>query len=184
MNDKSINCGLFWLHCGFIDSNRRFQTTIKTCLLAGSILFQISLLKAQSPIPIVISSKVPNELNPENGGAPNATPDQAAAFAWQEFIALNWPAGPQEGMPNQRDTPSAQYNFGDPKATGPLVWETLRGKVEIFPGINSPPGYPGTNRDPSFGYDSLPQYNYSVPVPAGDPSQALGFCLRALSAAV
>jgi hypothetical protein len=33
------------------------------------------------------------------------TPYQAAAFAWQEFIALNWPAGPQEGKPNQREAP-------------------------------------------------------------------------------
>jgi hypothetical protein len=131
--------------------------------------------KAQSPIPITISSSVPNELNPGNGGAPKATPEQAAAFAWQEFIALNWPAGPQAGQPNQREMPSSQYGFGDPRFTGPLVWETFRGKVEIFPGTpnpSTPPGYPGVNDDISFGYDALPEYRYAQSVPPADPSQA------------
>jgi hypothetical protein len=128
-------------------------------------------MEAQTPVPIVVSSKVPGELNPDGGGAPSATPEQAAAFAWQEFIALNWPAGPQEGKPNQRDTPSTELKFGDPKATGPLVWETFRGKAEIFPGSGSPPGYPGNN-DPSLGYDALPQYNYTKPIPPADPNQA------------
>lgn len=41
-------------------------------------------------IPITISSSVPNELNESGGGAPKATMQQAAAFAWQEFVALNW----------------------------------------------------------------------------------------------
>jgi hypothetical protein len=113
-------------------------------------------------IPISISSQVPNELNPDNGGAPNATPAQAAAFAWQEFIALNWPAGPQNGQPGQRETPSSG-TFGDPSYQGPLVWHTFRGKVEIFPGQNNPPGYPGLGpTDTSYGYDALPQYNYLI----------------------
>src|ERR1039458_5550358 len=80
----------------------------------------------------------PTELNPQGGGAPKATFDQAADFSWQEFIALNWPAGPQQGNPGQRDTPSSTCRFGDPACTGPLVWQTFRGKVEIFPGNSSP----------------------------------------------
>ena len=114
---------------------------------------------------IRVSSTVPPELNPPflktSGGAPDATPAQAAAFAWQEFIALNWPAGPQQGKADQRDTPSSPCRFGDPECTGPTVWETFRGKVEIFPGAGKPPGYHGTNGDPSFGYDALPQYHYA-----------------------
>ena len=47
---------------------------------------------------------------------------------------MNWPAGLQEGKSNQRDTPSTTVGFGDPKYTGPTVWQTFRGKVEIFPG--------------------------------------------------
>ncbi|WP_133118100.1 hypothetical protein [Burkholderia ubonensis] len=133
---------------------------------------------------IQISSSVPSELNPpfndKGGGAPTATPEQAAAFAWQEFIALNWPAGPQEGKIGQRDAPSSKYRFGDPSYTGPLVWETFRSKVEIFPGnfqfksgmptYGPPPGYPGV-KDPSLGYDALPAYNYGTSIQACRPSQ-------------
>ena len=81
--------------------------------LAASMLMLLPLLagpaQAQSGPPITPSSrKVPSELNPPfsngKGGAPAATPAQAAAFAWQEFIALNWPAGAQTGKSGQRDT--------------------------------------------------------------------------------
>ena len=123
---------------------------------------------------IAVSSTIPDELNPpfiyNFGGAPNATPAQAAAFSWQEFIALNWPATKQSGMQNQRDTPSKACLFGDPNCTGPTVWETFRGKVEIFPGAGSPPGY--SQGGPSFGYDALPQYKYQRAVAACDPAQA------------
>jgi hypothetical protein len=54
---------------------------------------------AAQTLPITIGSAVPSELNPTGGGAPAATMQQAAAFAWQEFIALNWPAAPQTGQP-------------------------------------------------------------------------------------
>jgi hypothetical protein len=128
------------------------------------------------PIPITISSSVPSEVNPSGGGAPKATMQQAAAFAWQEFIALNWPAVAQTGGLNQRDTPDTSCRFGDPKCTGPLVWETFRGKVEIFPGQNNPPGYPGSQGDPSLGYDALPSYVYgpAAPAPACDTPPPAG----------
>lgn len=128
--------------------------------------------------PITVASVVPSELNPPfnpgppaTGGAPNATPAQAAVFAWNEFIALNWPAGPQQGKPGQRDTPSSTCRFGDPACTGPTVWETFRGKVETFPGQNNPPGYVN-DASVSYGYDALPQYNYAVAVAPCDPSQS------------
>src|SRR5687768_4579248 len=85
-----------------------------------------------SAIPITISYSVPNELNESGGGAPNATMQQAAAFAWQEFIALNWPAVNQTGgvvnnaFVKQRDVPDQNCKFGDPNCNGPLVWETFR----------------------------------------------------------
>lgn len=137
-------------------------------------------LAAQPAAAVNISPMVPAELNPPfspgpppTGGAPNATPEQAAAFAWQEFIALNWPAGPQQGKPNQRDTASSTCKFGDPACTGPTVWQTFRGKVETFPGQGNPPGYPGViPSDPSYGYDALPQYNYLFPVSACSSAQA------------
>ena len=137
---------------------------------------------APNPAPlsstIIISPVLPSELNGSGGGAPNATFDQASQFAWQEFIALNWPAGPQQGQPMQRDTSSATCKFSDPSCIGPLVWETMRGKVETFPGNGSPfsfippPGYPGPAGDQSFGYDALPVYSYSDTVKACDAEQS------------
>ncbi len=80
------------------------------------------------------------------GGAQTATLEDAAAFAWQEFIALNWPA--QTGA---RDTPNQGATFG---GAGPVVWETFRHKSEIYPGtLEAPHG--GSN------YDDPPQYIYA-----------------------
>ncbi|WP_143286656.1 hypothetical protein [Burkholderia ubonensis] len=127
--------------------------------------------------PITISSKLPADI-PVSGGAPKATLEQAANFAWEEFIALNWPAVPQTGAPNTRDQPDQKKFFGDPKHSGPLVWHTYRAKVEIFPGEGAPPGYlattvtlggPNGKRTPpakvDYGYDHLPTYRYQVPIP-------------------
>src|SRR5262245_4390696 len=83
---------------------------------------------------ITISPTVPSDLpTPVNL-------QSAAMFAWQEFIALNWPAVPQTGALNTRDVPNTGAKFGDPSYTGPLVWHTFRHKVEIFPGTGNPPG--------------------------------------------
>jgi hypothetical protein len=119
--------------------------------------------------PFAISRTPPTELNATGGGPAAATLQQAAEFAWEEFFALNWTAGPQSGQPNQRDTPSSSCAFGDQSSNcaGPLVWETFRGKVEIFPGTGDPPGYSATA--PSYGYDALPQYNYGSLHPVTGP---------------
>lgn len=106
------------------------------------------------------------------GGAKNATLTQAAVFAWQEFIAATWPAQPGTvaGTYN-RDVPDPNGVYGATAASAkgaPLVWETFRHKVEIFPGTtsttlanNTPPH--GTNLQlPDYGYNDPPQYNYST----------------------
>ena len=100
---------------------------------------------------ITITPTLPAELNRAGGGAPNATLEQAAIFAWQEFIAAVWPAVEQNGQPNERDAPDANCRLGDqsaPCAGRPLVWETFRGKVELFPGSG------GVDAS----YDALPDY--------------------------
>ncbi len=114
-----------------------------------------------SPI-IDISPNLPADIP---GGAANAHLTDAATFAWQEFIALNWPAVPQTGKLNTRDTPDKTKKFGDPAHIGQVVWETFRSKVEIFPGpAYNPNGY--TNSAAlSYGYDALPAYNYAITVP-------------------
>jgi hypothetical protein len=149
---------------------------------AVALVLSVEQLGAQQAPAITIDPSVPSELNPPydsgpppSGGAPEATPEQAAAFAWQEFIALNWPAGTQEGEPGQRDAPSATCRFGDPSPDcGLLVWETFRSKVEIFPGTGSPPGYTGSTAATSWGYDALPQYNYISQIPACDAGAPSG----------
>jgi hypothetical protein len=68
-------------------------------------------------------------------GGYNATPEQMATFAWQEFIALNWPANPSTV------TGSSGYDRGNPSSstlgsTGPggtVVWETFAHRVELYP---------------------------------------------------
>jgi hypothetical protein len=167
--------------------NRRPITLICTFIITSAVAdLSVRQAAGQSGPPITVSASVPSELNPpfvagppSSGGAPAATPEQASAFAWQEFIALNWPAGPQTGQPGQRDTPSTTCKFGDTSSgCALLTWETLRGKVEIFPGngnpflVVPPPGYPGPPGDKSFGYDALPVYNYSTPIMACDMKQA------------
>jgi hypothetical protein len=125
-------------------------------------------LSANGTIPITITYQVPSELNPTGGGAPSATPEQAAAFAWQEFIALNWPTAPNSGREMSGGT---NCPFGSTTCNTPLVWETMRSKVETFPGNNKPPpGY--VNQAPSYGYDAPPAYNYGNGVVDGPCNSA------------
>ena len=155
-------------------------------LVAGSIVALSASAGLGQTLPITVSPEVPSELNPpfvfdmsysdpdnlSSGGAPNASPEQAAAFAWQEFIALNWPS--DFAKKARRGFPDTDLRFGDPKYLGPTVWQTFRGKVEIFPGIGqgAPPGYPGAGpADPSYGFDYPPTYNYTKAVSACDASQ-------------
>jgi hypothetical protein len=122
----------------------------------GLVLFVclVSTGLARAQVAINIDPALPSEIP---GGAPAATLQQAAAFAWQEFIAVNWPA-----LAGQRDTPDTGQKFGG--GSGPLVWQTFRSKVEIFnltkdaAGGFAPPGYSAT--DPNFGYGTTPPAYY------------------------
>ena len=100
------------------------------------------------------------------GGADKATLTQAARFAWQEFIAANWPAVAQDGLPGSREKADTSKSFGDQSV--PLVWHTFRSKVEIYPWLSRLP--PGTSPDgKTFNYDALPQYLYRNEIPNGAP---------------
>jgi hypothetical protein len=115
-----------------------------------------STASSQASYSIVIESNVPGDIV---GGAPNADLKTAAVFAWQEFIALNWPA-----MSGSRDQPDIKKYFGQTTG-GPLVWETFRHKAEIFPASGKPHGYSqGPSTD--YGYDEPPQYVYSTSITA------------------
>ena len=109
---------------------------------------------APEPTPgITVSPDVPADIP---GGADQASLADAASFAWQEFIALNWPAAA-----GTRDTADETAKFGDPAFEGPLVWQTYRHKVEIYPGQGTPPGFDASKSD--FGYSTVPpQYIYNA----------------------
>jgi hypothetical protein len=126
-------------------------------LLGGLVLLSLGVPHPVQAQVITVSSVVPADIP---GGAQSATLQDAAVFAWQEFIALNWPAVAQTGAAGDRETPDTTKPFGqvDPTLGTPLVWETFRHKVEIFPGTGTPHG--GAN------YDALPQYIYN---PNGNP---------------
>jgi hypothetical protein len=137
-------------------------TLVVTSIPTIGIWGKSGVAQAQQAAAFAISPTPPAELNATGGGPAQATLQQAAEFAWEEFFALSWPAVPQNGKSNQRDTPSS-CALGDqsPGCAGPLVWETYRGKVEIFPGTGDPPGYDAhPDSSSSYGYDVLPQYNY------------------------
>jgi hypothetical protein len=106
-----------------------------------------------SPV-ISIASTPPQDIP---GGAPAASLQAAAIFAWQEFIALNWPA-----KAGARDTPDTTQKFGAP-GVQPLVWHTYRAKNEIFPGRNDPKWAPHgyAAGAPNYGYNDPPQYFYN-----------------------
>lgn len=114
--------------------------------------------------PIKIIPNLPLDIN-----APCATLPQAANFAWQEFISLNWPAAAKWSNNKRRDVSDTSQPFGDPQYEDPLVWHTFRGKVEIFPNA-TPAGY-GKGPSADYGYDERPVYNYTdvkVTPPAGN----------------
>ena len=133
---------------------------------------------------IVVCSTFPDDI-PGKYGAQGASLREAAIFAWQEFIALNWPA-----LSNKRDLPDDTKKFGSIPTlglanSGPLVWHTFRGKVEIYPGLygierdpepsNPPPGYVNSAAL-DYGYDAGPAYCYDRPVPGLGSGGAQSAC--------
>jgi hypothetical protein len=138
-----------------------FRLSAISIAFASCLLGSVFAADKPAPSSIDISSTVPSDIK---GGAPNASLKDAARFAWQEFIALNWAAVKQTGAANTRDTPDTKTKFSDPSYKGPLVWHTFRGKVEIFPGIGLPPGATKNLGGDTYtcNYDAAPQYNYST----------------------
>lgn len=123
--------------------------------LSTSLIVLLTTLKTVNVIaaPIQITPFPPTDIP---GGAQAASLQAAAEFAWQEFIALNWPA-----KSLVRDTPETNWRFGTP-TPGPLVWHTFRAKNEIFPGTNSPGVLPHGYQQSGLGYNDPPQYVYAT----------------------
>jgi hypothetical protein len=91
--------------------------------------------------PLKVASTLPDDL---------ALSDQSDAncFAWQTFIALNWPADPaHNGQPNPAVGPAA---FGQPGNLTPTVWQSYKATQDIFlPGATPPASWDTANTIPA-----------------------------------
>ena len=123
-------------------------------LVAFVLAAVISAFPQQSYLPIV--NRPPHDVP----GGRDASLEQLAKFAWQEFLALNWKAS----MTSYRGTPDATWNYS---TKGPypqlLVWQTYTQTTELRP--NSPLtttwnglGTPATRK---------PTYSYQVKIAPG-----------------
>lgn len=69
------------------------------------------------------------------------TQNAADCMAWQDFIALNWPASPSD--PGQPDTDASTSSYGEPADAGSfqsVVWEGYKSPREVFlPDGGTPP---------------------------------------------
>lgn len=183
----------------WLGKNAKMKTKLTTllalvlCVAAGLCVLVVTTSSSSAPPPInpaqtirlnilqMLQNKAPIKvLTDIPGGAGNANNRDAAYFAWQEFIALNWPnvavtgIAKKVGDPGARETADRSKKFGQSPTgvTGTsypaLVWESTRHRAEIFTGTDvQPKGYTTTASD-SWGYNSLPGYVYpgSTIVPA------------------
>ena len=117
-------------------TKRTFTPVILVHVLILAWLPMVSF--GQAPPPPIIGFTVPTDPTITQP-SPNQGQVQAAFdfFSWQSFVALNWPADPQNrGFPNTAAT------LGGP---GPVVWETFNEKYEVFQAGNPPPPPPPFN---------------------------------------
>ncbi|AEE53859.1 c-type cytochrome [Haliscomenobacter hydrossis] len=96
-------------------------------LLLGILVCTCTYLDNQESLidQVQITWEVPNDVS---GGLTGKNFDQIQkavdAFAWQDFIAINWPALP--GFPGQPDTTKSIAD------AGPRVWETWKETSEVY----------------------------------------------------
>lgn len=121
-----------------------------------------SIATAQAAVPFgpVAPTDIPNP----------ADPAQAAQFAWQEFVAVTWPAKPNPDPASSgyfRGQPSTTEKSGSTGADGVTVWETFYHRNELYPTYATGSG--NVLPDPN----APPEYNYGANQPAVAPGASL-----------
>lgn len=108
--------------------------------------------------PIVFSADPPKEM------ALNATQEEMAAFAWNEFLALNWKSAYVHS--GKRGTPDYNWDYSVRTPNNypdePVVWETYAHRAELRP-----------YSDRMQPFDSRPYYSYQLtplPYQGADPT--------------
>ena len=116
--------------------------------------------------PIDFSSTVPSDVP----GGYDATQEDLAVFAWQEFVALNWPAkkntNPAPGLSDYYRGQPSSGQLGDTGSGGVVVWETFQHRVEVYPGLTTssdPDTLPDINSIPNYRYPFYVQPNIEFP---------------------
>ena len=101
---------------------------------------------------------------------PNTTPVKQPDFdffAWNSFIAANWPAVDPAANNEQRGIPDVTQPFTGATPSSLLTWETYKEKREVFfypPGTTTNPGV--WNQAPAYGPTTPP-----IPMCPGTPTQ-------------
>jgi hypothetical protein len=135
-------------------TSRIVSRSVPALLVALSIVVNA----AAAPPYIQITPRPPKDL-----ASRNASQEDLAKFAWQEFLALNWKASVDAQSPpspsNQRGLPDLKWSYSNqaPQFPNPLVWQTYAQTTELRP--NFPLTTPWQNL-------AIPAYSYQVvPVP-------------------
>jgi hypothetical protein len=110
---------------------------------------------------------------------PNTTPQAQPdwdLFAWNSFIAANWPALDPAANNEQRGFPDLSQSFAAAAPDSLLVWETFKEKREVFfypPGTTQNPG--PWNQAPDYGPagETIPACT-NAEAQAGDPRRLFG----------
>jgi len=122
----------------------RAREIIPSCLL-------MTLLAMPSSVPAAECENKGGKLQLDCPAPPNtdlaAQPD-FDIFAWNTFIALNWPALPPDKNNGQRGFPDLGTSFAEAAPTSTTVWETFKEKREVF---NHPKDLPPWNGPINYG---------------------------------
>lgn len=135
----------------------------RTVLILLAVSVAASTLAAPPYLPILPTP-------PHDLASRNASLEDQAKFAWQEFLALNWKASIDSQHPpsptNPRGTPDLKWSYANPVPAfpNPLVWQTYAQTTELRP--NFPLTTPWQNL-------STPKYSYQQVPAAGNGSFTL-----------
>ena len=112
---------------------------------------------------------------PANGQADASAYLDFDLWAWNSFIAMNWPAA-DPNLATKRGLPDKTASFKGAKNNATAVWETYKEKREVFL-FDYVNGEPSTEIPQSW--NSAPQYgpsNAQVPCCSSSPSKASTSC--------